>query len=125
MTDPQPQDAARLAPAAREWVEEAVRGWVEVYKKSATTRVLLEILVDIAPAPASEVHAAFIERTGWTITERGLYRTLQRLAAQDLLAVTPVDVPGTGAKRKDFSPTAEGRHYLRRIQESLVGPPAR
>lgn len=108
-----------IGPAEREWVEESVRSWVEVYKKSATTLVLLDILAEHGPAPAAQVRTLFEERTGWSITERGLYRTLQRLAGSGLLAVTPVSVPGTGAKRKDFSLTAAGHYYLRRLQEEI------
>lgn len=109
-----------LGPAELEWIEESVRGWVEVYKKSATTLVLLGILREHGPAPAATVRDLFVERTGWSITERGLYRTLQRLANSGLLSVTPVTVPGTGAKRKDFALTPPGEHYLRRIRESRV-----
>lgn len=109
-----------LGPAEREWVEELAASWAEVYKKSATTLVLLRIIRTRGPIPAADIQAEFKQQTGWSITERGLYRTLKRLAALDLLAVTPVSIPGTGAKRKDFTLTPAGQLYLERITENLV-----
>lgn len=110
----------KLGPAEREWVEELAGSWIEVYKKSATTLVLLRIISQQGPIPAQEIHTVFEAETGWSITERGLYRTLKRLASLSLLAITPVSVPGTGAKRKDFTVTPAGTLYLERITESLI-----
>lgn len=110
----------KLGLAEREWVEELAGSWIEVYKKSATTLVLLRIISQNGPIPAQEIHTAFETKTGWSITERGLYRTLKRLASLGLLAITPVSVPGTGAKRKDFTVTPAGTLYLERIAESLI-----
>lgn len=102
---------------ADEWLEELVASWVEVYKKSATTLVLLRIIDAIGPAPAPMIGAELTRRTGWTLTERGLYRTLRRLASSDLLTSDDVPVPRTGVRRKDFSLTDFGRRYLERIEE--------
>ncbi|WP_018157411.1 PadR family transcriptional regulator [Demetria terragena] len=102
--------------AADEWLEELVGSWVEVYKKSATSLVLLRIIDAIGPAPAAEIGAELARRTGWDLTERGLYRTLRRLASSGLLATVDVPVPRTGAQRKDFTVTDFGHRYLAQIE---------
>ncbi|MFV0316573.1 MAG: hypothetical protein ACK5O2_06380, partial [Microthrixaceae bacterium] len=73
-----------------EWLAELAEQWVEIYKRSMTTLVLLEIVGDTAPAAAGEIQPEFVGRTGWSITERGLYRTLRRLASDGLLEVVEV-----------------------------------
>lgn len=101
---------------ADEWLDELVTSWVEVYKKSATTLVLLRVIDTIGPAPAGAIGEELTRRTGWAFTERGLYRTLKRMASNDLLDSTEVAVPRTGIARKDFTVTEFGRRYLRRIE---------
>src|SRR5699024_2588591 len=44
--DPEPAD---------EWLEEMVTRWVETYKKSMTTLVLLRIIAETAPASAATI----------------------------------------------------------------------
>lgn len=102
-----------------EWVDELVSGWVEVHKKSMTTVVLLRIVDAHAPVTAATIGAEFSARTGWTLNERGLYRTLKRLAAGDLLAVESVPVERTGLPRKDYRLTDLGQTYLARLEEVL------
>lgn len=101
---------------ADEWLEELVTSWLEVYKKSMTTLVLLRIVAERAPVPAATIRTEFTDRTGWPITERGLYRTLKRLAASDLLSVEPVAVARTGRPRKDYALTDLGRDYVARLE---------
>ncbi|ATG50286.1 hypothetical protein CFK38_01170 [Brachybacterium vulturis] len=110
------------SPAAEdaEWVEELARSWVEVYKKSATTLALLRIVREHGPVPAAGIAPRFAEATGWTLTDRGLYRTLRRLADSGVLHLEKVDVARTGAKRQDFALTSVGRAYLQRIERELV-----
>lgn len=104
---------------AGEWLDELVRSWTEMYKKSITTLVLLRVIDKAGPVAAGDIGPAFTEETGWQLTERGLYRTLRRLAASGLLVTTETVVPRTGAKRKDFELTPFGTQYLERI-EALV-----
>ncbi|MDN5688296.1 MAG: hypothetical protein L0G94_16695, partial [Brachybacterium sp.] len=92
---PSPEDA--------EWAEELARSWVEVYKKSATTLALLRIVRAHGPISAAAIAPRFAETTGWTLTDRGLYRTLRRLADSGVLSLEKVDVARTGAKRQDFA----------------------
>lgn len=103
-----------------EWAEELARSWVEVYKKSATTLALLRIIRAEGPIAAAGIAPRFAEATGWTLTDRGLYRTLRRLAESGVLSSAKVEVARTGAKRQDFSLTPVGRSYLERIEAELV-----
>lgn len=109
---PSPEDA--------EWVEELARSWVEVYKKSATTLALLRIIRRDGPIAAAGIAPLFAEATGWALTDRGLYRTLRRLADSGVLDSRKVEVARTGAKRQDFSLTPVGLAYLERIERELV-----
>lgn len=111
-----------LSPADSDWVTELAASWLEVYKKSATTRELLLIIQKSGPVAATEIRVAYQESTGWDITERGLYRTLKRLGDQGLLAVTAHKVPGSGAKRKDFTLTPMGDEFLARTAQVLSRP---
>lgn len=107
-----------------EWVEELIGSWVEVYKKSATTLALLRIVRDSGPLPAAEIAPLYAAATGWSITERGLYRTLRRLADAGALRIEKVAVARTGAQRQDFALTPVGEAYLRGIEARLVGTDA-
>ncbi|GAA4529074.1 hypothetical protein GCM10023160_27720 [Brachybacterium paraconglomeratum] len=103
-----------------EWVQELARSWIEVYKKSATTLSLLRIIREHGPISAAGIAPLFAETTGWTLTDRGLYRTLRRLAESGVLSLEKVDVARTGAKRQDFALTPVGLAYLARIENELV-----
>lgn len=106
-----------MSSESEEWLDELVTGWVEMHKKSMTTLILLQIVSDRAPVPAADIAVNFTDRTRWTISERGLYRTLKRLAGNGLLTVESVPVERTGRPRKDFTLTELGRRYLGRLEE--------
>lgn len=74
-----------------------------------------EWLDEHGPLPTATIRTEFSDRTGWPITERGLYRTLKRLAASDLLSVEAVPVARTGRPRKDDAMTDLGRDYVARF----------
>ncbi len=109
-----------IGPETTEWVEQLAASWVEVYKKSLTTLILLELIQAHGPATATDIRELFIEQTGWSITERGLYRTLKRLADADILAVEKLAAPGPGASKKAFSLTPPGALYLAKITAAQV-----
>lgn len=117
---PGPEGTPELSAEDADWARELARSWVEVYKKSATTLTLLRIIREHGPVPAAGIAPRFAEITGWTLTERGLYRTLRRLAESGVLRAEKVDVARTGAKRQDFALTPVGRTYLQRIERELV-----
>lgn len=99
-------------PEDTEWAQELARSWVEVYKKSATTLALLRIVRDHDPIPAAGIAPHFAERTGWTLTDRGLYRSLRRLTDSGCSAsrrsTWPVPVPNamTSHSPRSASPTS-------------------
>ncbi|WP_152353917.1 PadR family transcriptional regulator [Brachybacterium subflavum] len=113
-------DAPPLAPEDSEWADELAASWVEVYKKAATTLALLRLVRESGPISAHVLAPLFAEATGWSLSERGLYRSLRRLAQAGVLDVAQVEVPRTGAKRQDFSLTAVGRAYLQRIEGHVL-----
>jgi DNA-binding HxlR family transcriptional regulator len=128
MNTPEPRPAGHRAENSpehipsedSEWAQELTARWVEVYKKSATTLVLLRIIQEQGPLSAAGLTPLLQERTGWTFTERGLYRTLRRLADSGVLAVQQVPVPRTGKPRQDFVLTVIGAEHLRGIEAGLV-----
>ncbi len=119
------QDSADRLSEDEEWLEELVRRWTEVYKKSMTTLALLTVIDSHGPASIATIIPKFTEATSWTVTERGMYRTLRRLASLGLLDAKEVSVERTGAKRKDFELTELGRAYLTRIGAEVLAVPCR
>lgn len=111
---------AELAAEDVEWAAELARSWTEVYKKSITTLMLLRIVGAHGPLSAARIAPLYTEATGWTITERGLYRTLRRLAETGALRIQKADVARTGAKRQDFELTPLGAAQLELIERELV-----
>ncbi|MGB7448416.1 MAG: helix-turn-helix transcriptional regulator [Ornithinimicrobium sp.] len=103
-----------------ELIEELVRAWVEVYKKSATTLILLRSIGDEGPVTTSAIADTLSLRTGWELTERGLYRTLRRLSDLGLVAVHEQPGHRTGARRHVYELTARGQAYLQRVESALI-----
>lgn len=108
----------------QEWVADRIASWVETYKKSMLTPVILHLVADNQPATVAEIAAHIVPTTGWQITERGLYRTLKRLQDAGLLASQDVDAPRTGAKRKELSVTPLGSQFLVGVSAHLVDLPS-
>lgn len=104
-----------------EWVEARIESWVETYKKSMLTPVILRVVETAQPVTVARIAAAVASATGWTITERSMYRSLKRLQDSGFLQSAEVAAPRTGAKRKEISLTAVGARFLAGINESLVG----
>lgn len=98
-----------------EWLDELIRRWNEMFKKSMTSLVLLRLIGDRDDVEVADLQTRLTATTGWTLTERGLYRALQRLAADGLLAVHPVPAPRTGAKRNTFRLTPLGMEFIAAI----------
>ncbi|MFF8895645.1 PadR family transcriptional regulator [Brevibacterium casei] len=108
-----------------EWLSDRVESWVDTYKKSMLTPVILAIVAAEQPTGIARIAEAVTAETGWTVTERGLYRTLKRLEDSGLLSTAEVDAPRTGAKRKELSLTRLGEGLLSGIRENLVTVPDR
>jgi len=103
-----------------ELLDELVRVWLEMYKKSATTVVLLRSVANVGPVGTSAIADTLVQRTGWELTERGLYRTLRRLTDLGLLAVHEQPGHRTGARRHVYELTVRGSSYLQRVEAALI-----
>lgn len=117
--------AARRPSENEEWVSARVEAWVETYKKSMLSPVILAVIAAQPRAGVADVAERVGLATGWQVTERGLYRTLKRLEDSGLLASTDVDAPRTGAKRKEIELTALGAEFLAGITTNTVELPHR
>lgn len=114
------KEAVSRKTEAEEWLSELVSSWTDVYKKSMTTVVLLRIIDNQGPVGVGVVAPEFTEQTGWVITERGLYRTLRRLANSGVLEATEESAARTGAKRKIFRLTPLGKNYLTAVEARIL-----
>lgn len=108
---------------SEEWLADRVDSWIETYKKSMLTPVVLSVVATHQPAGTVTIAEAVTAATGWQITERGLYRTLRRLQDSGLLTAAEESAPRTGAKRKQFSLSALGTRFLGAVRGSLVEVP--
>lgn len=108
---------------SEEWLAGKVDSWVETYKKSMLTPVILSVVAAQQPASIATVGEAVHTATGWRITERGLYRTLRRLEDSGLLISAEVAAPRTGAKRKELSLSPLGDQFLGAVRSHLVELP--
>ncbi len=108
-----------------EWLTHRINSWVETYKKSMLTPVILSLVSQHQPVTVAELASKIGETTGWELTERGLYRTIKRLQDSNLLNTDDVDAPRTGAKRKEISISALGAGLLEGISQNMVTLPQR
>jgi DNA-binding PadR family transcriptional regulator len=67
--------------ASQELVDEQVYNWVEMHKKSALSFLVL-LCLEKNTLWSKDIEEFIRRRTGWNITERGLYRVLHRLQKQ-------------------------------------------
>lgn len=103
-----------------ELLDELVHAWIEMYKKSTTTLVLLRLVAGAGPIATSTIADALADRTGWDHTERGLYRSLRRLRGLGLVTVHEQPGKRTGAPRHAYELTSRGAIYLERIEAALI-----
>lgn len=106
-----------------EWVSARVDAWVETYKKSMLSPVILALVATHPQVSVADVAERVEQATGWQVTERGLYRTLKRLEDSGLLLSTEVDAPRTGAKRKELSVSRLGIEFLEGVTRNTVELP--
>lgn len=100
----------------QEWLAEMVDSWVEVYKKSMTTYVVLELIDELPTPDATTIAEKFTAHTTWDIAERALYRTLRRLTSQGFVTAAEHAVPRTGLRRKSYELTDAGESFLAGIR---------
>lgn len=92
--------------------------WLGIYKRSATTRILLEAVAH-APSHSGEIHEFISKQIDgkWSINEKSMYRTLRRLKKLELVDYEEQQTPKTGLKKKVYSITESGAAVLERINE--------
>ena len=69
-----------------EWIDELVATWTAMYKKSMTTVLVLKLIAAAGQSSVEEIREMLDSATGWSFTERGLYRTMRRLTSLGLLS---------------------------------------
>tara|TARA_R100000365_G_C2730504_1_gene60844 strand:+ start:683 stop:1048 length:366 start_codon:yes stop_codon:yes gene_type:complete len=106
-----------------EWVTSRIESWVETYKKAMLAPILLRLTSIHQPVTVNDLTTHLAAASGWHVTERGLYRTVKRLEDSGLLVSKAVDAPRTGAKRKEFSLSPLGGHFLSGISANIVELP--
>lgn len=96
--------------------------WLEIYKRSATTKLLLRAVSD-KPRYSKEIHDYLNDKIDnkWSINEKSMHRTLRRLSDLDLIDYKQAKSAKTGLKRKVYSITPSGARVLREIS-SITGP---
>jgi PadR family transcriptional regulator, regulatory protein PadR len=99
---------------------EIVSRWAEVHKKSLTT-LLIMVSLGSRSMWSKEIEAWLVTVTGWEVTERGLYRTLQRMSELGLIEYERVNAPKTGADRKSYTLSRLGRKVAKDIAADVLG----
>lgn len=103
-----------------EWMADRIDSWVETYKKSMLTPVILTLVARHQPTSIATVTELLGANTGWHVTERGLYRTVKRLVDSGLLHSVEVDAPRTGVKRKELTLSALGAQFLEGVSANVI-----
>ncbi len=102
----------------QELVDEQVFSWTEMHKKSALSFVILKALSE-KPMWSKEIEKYIASLTNWNISERALYRVLNRMQKQGSIEYTSEAAERTGAERKIYAITPEGKAFLNAIQLEL------
>ncbi|MFZ1249154.1 MAG: PadR family transcriptional regulator [Candidatus Saccharimonadales bacterium] len=103
---------------SQELVDEQVYNWVEMHKKSALSFLVL-LCLENNTLWSRDIEKYIRQHTGWTVTERGLYRVLSRLQRQGSIEFVAMPTVRTGAERKMYTITTEGRALLVAMKQTL------
>ena len=96
---------------SRELIDEQSYSWLEMHKKSALSFLVLSAL-EKEPMWSKDLTQWITRTTGWTITEKGLYRVLRRMQKQGNIIFSLEAAARTGAERKVYQVTPEGKALL-------------
>jgi len=107
-----------MSTAAQELVDEQVYSWTEMHKKSAISFLVLNALAS-KTMWSKDLEEWIRTTTGWNISERSLYRVLRRMQKQGSIHFVAESVARTGAERKVYATTPEGRALLAAIRKEL------
>ena len=104
---------------SQELIDEQAYSWLEMHKKSALSYLVLNALEE-KEMWSKDLESWILQKTGWTITEKGLYRVLRRMHKQGNVAFKSEAAARTGAERKVYRMTPEGKVLLRTIHKELT-----
>ena len=104
---------------SQELVDEQAYSWLEVHKKSALSYLVLTALQQ-DKMWSKDLLDWITQKTNWTITERGLYRLLRRMQKQGSVTFITKAGDRTGAERKFYEMTTEGKALLASMQKELA-----
>lgn len=100
-----------MATINQDLVDEQAYSWTEIHKKSALSYVILTALQKHSMW-SKELEKYITEITGWSISERALYRVLNRMHKQGSIEFTAESAERTGADRKVYAISPEGSALL-------------
>jgi len=103
---------------SQELIDEQAYSWLEVHKKSALSFLVLHAL-EKDTLWSKDLAQWITHATGWTITEKGLYRVLRRMQKQGNIIFSLEAAARTGAERKVYRITPEGRALLMAMRSEL------
>ncbi|MCA9329265.1 PadR family transcriptional regulator [Candidatus Saccharibacteria bacterium] len=103
----------------QELVDEQAYSWTEMHKKSALSYLILAALQK-QPMWSKELEKHIVTVTGWSISERALYRVLSRMHKQGSIEFTAESAERTGADRKVYAISPEGKALLAAMQDELL-----
>lgn len=102
----------------QELVDEQAYSWLEMHKKSALAYLVLCAL-DKDAMWSKDLALWITKMTDWAITERSLYRVLRRMQKQGSIAFSSETAARTGAERKVYRMTPEGKALLLTMRSEL------
>jgi DNA-binding PadR family transcriptional regulator len=102
----------------QELVDEQVYSWTEMHKKSALSYVILSALQEHTMW-SKELEKYIASITGWSISERALYRVLNRMQKQGSIKFTTETAERTGAERKVYGISSEGEALFTALRSEL------
>lgn len=103
----------------QELVDEQAYSWTEIHKKSALSYLILAALQK-QPMWSKELEKYITTTTGWSISERALYRVLNRMYKQGSIGFTAESAERTGADRKVYVISPEGKALFAAMQDELA-----
>jgi DNA-binding PadR family transcriptional regulator len=104
--------------SSNELVDELAYSWLEVHKKSALTYLVL-IALSEKELWATDIVKWVNEVTDWSINEHALYRVLRRLEHQGVIVFRTEQAKRSGAERKIFATTDDGKELIRQMRGEL------
>lgn len=107
-----------------EYLNELAYSWSETYKKSMVTYVVLSVLTN-NNLWSREIHEEINSATNSKISldEKSLHRVLRRLEKNGLINHKKRDGKKTGAERKVYSITEDGKSFLDLINNNYLFNP--